>query len=88
MLALKTELMLEEYEKKKQKQISSMRSWLDYGRGIFFAGTGILLIFFEKLKIPIDTDKISPNAIKALGLIFALYGVWRIYRAYKKNYFQ
>ena len=80
--------MLEEYEKKKQKQASSMRSWLDYGRGIFFAGMGVVLFFFDKFKIPIDTDKIPSNAIKALGVIFALYGTWRIYRAYKKNYFQ
>lgn len=87
MPAPKIEPMLEEYEKKKQKQVSTMRSWLDYGRGIFFTGLGVLLIFHDKLKIPIK-EWISPNAVKALGVLFILYGAWRIYRGVKKNYFQ
>ena len=87
MPAPKIELMLEEYEKKKQKQASSMRSWLDYGRGIFFTGLGALLFFHDKFKITIN-DRLPPGAVKALGIIFVLYGAWRIYRGYKKNYFQ
>ena len=87
MPAPEKQFMLEEYEKKKQKQISSMRSWLDYGRGIFFTALGVVLVFHDKLKIPIQKS-ISPNAVKALGVLFVLYGIWRIYRGFKKNYFQ
>ena len=79
--------MLEEYEKNKQKRVSFMRSILDYGRGIFFLGMGILLFFHEKFRIPLS-ESFSEGAVKLLGVIFALYGVWRIYRGYKKNYFQ
>ena len=87
MPVLKTDLMLEEYEKKKQKQVSSMRSLMDYARGIFFTGLGVLLFFHDKFKISI-TDRLPAGAVKALGVIFVLYGAWRIYRGYKKNYFQ
>ena len=79
--------MLEEYEKKKQKQVTSMRSWMDYGRGIFFAALGVVLIIHDKLKIP-TKGWITSNAVKAFGVLFVLYGVWRIYQGYKKNYFQ
>ena len=87
MPVLKTGLMLEEYEKKKQKQVSSMRSLMDYARGILFTGLGVLLFFHDKFKISIN-ERLPAGAVKALGVIFVLYGVWRIYRGYKKNYFQ
>jgi hypothetical protein len=84
---LKTEFMLEEYEKKRRKQVSSMRSLMDYARGIFFTGLGALLFFHDKFKISIN-ESIPTGAVKAFGVIFVLYGVWRIYCGYKKNYFQ
>jgi hypothetical protein len=85
--ASENKLMLEDYEKKKQKQMSSMRSWLDYGRGIFFTALGVVLIIHDKLKIP--TQKwVTSNAVKTFGVLFVLYGIWRIYQGYKKNYFQ
>jgi hypothetical protein len=85
--ALKTGFMLEEYEKKKQNQASSMRSWMDYARGLLFTGLGALLFIHDKLKISIN-ERIPSGAVKALGVVFVLYGLWRIYRGYKKNYFQ
>ena len=87
MPALKTGFMLEEYEKKKQDRASSMRSWMDYVRGLFFTGLGVLLFFHDKFKIPIN-ERFPSGAVKALGVVFVLYGLWRIYRGYKKNYFQ
>ena len=79
--------MLEEYEKKKRKQVSFMRSLMDYAMGIVIVCLGILLFFHDKFKIEIN-ERLSPNVVKVLGVIFALYGAWRIYRGYKKNYFQ
>jgi len=87
LLALKIGFMLEEYEKKRRRQVSVMRSLMDYTMGIVIIGLGALLFFHDKSKIPI-TDRLAPNVVKLLGVIFALYGVWRIYRGYKKNYFQ
>jgi hypothetical protein len=84
---LKNGIMLEEYEKKKQKQEATMRSLMDYARGVFFTGLGAVLFFHDKLNIPIN-DRIPATAVKALGVIFVLYGAWRFYRGIKKNYFQ
>jgi len=64
-----------------------MRSILDYGMGILMIGLGTLFFFHDKLKIQIN-ERITPGAVKILGVIFVLYGAWRIYKGFKKNYFQ
>ena len=87
MPALKIEFMQEEYEKKTRKQVSFMRSLMDYTMGLVIIGLGVLLFFHDKLKIGIN-ERLSANVVKLLGVIFVLYGAWRIYRGYKKNYFQ
>jgi threonine/homoserine/homoserine lactone efflux protein len=84
---LKISFMLEEYENKRRRQVSSMRSLMDYTMGIVIIALGALLFFHDKFKIGIS-DSFSPNVVKVLGVIFAVYGAWRIYRGYKKNYFQ
>jgi hypothetical protein len=84
---LKTGFMLEEYEKKKQKQVSFMRSLMNYVMGTFFLCLGGFFFFREYFRIAIE--RFPANYMdKILGVICALYGAWRIYRGYKKNYFQ
>ncbi len=70
--------MIDEYEKRKRKQIALMRSLLDYGLGIGIIVGGVFL--FIKYK--------SDLTLKLFGAACVLYGAWRIYRGYKKNYFQ
>ena len=41
--------MFEDYEKKKRRQVSTMRSILDYGMGVLFILIGVFFIFSEKL---------------------------------------
>jgi cytochrome c biogenesis protein CcdA len=80
--------MLEEYEKKRRKQLSSMRSLMDYAMGIVILCLGIFFFFRDHLKLAIN-EKYPPNYMdKILGVICVLYGAWRIYRGFKKNYFQ
>ncbi len=80
--------MIEEYEKKRKKQVSFMRSVLDYGMGIVIILFGVLFMFRHKLDLAIN-DRYPPDQLdKVLGVVCVLYGVWRIYRGYKKNYFQ
>jgi hypothetical protein len=80
--------MLEEYEKKKRKQIASMKSLMDYGIGSLIVIAGIF--FFFRNKFPLDfNESFPPNEIdKIFGAICMIYGGWRIYRGYKKNYFR
>ncbi|HSU28247.1 MAG TPA: hypothetical protein VLJ68_07695 [Chitinophagaceae bacterium] len=80
--------MIEEYEKRKRKQISLMRSMLDFGMGIIILGAGAFFMFRQKFHIRLN-EKFPPNDVDQIfGAICILYGAWRIYRGYKKNYFR
>ena len=81
--------MFEEYEKKKRKQISMMRSLLDYGMGLLILLAWLLFFFRSKLGNISFNQRFPPNDIdKIFGAICIFYGAWRIYRGYKKNYFR
>jgi hypothetical protein len=79
--------MIEEYEKKKRKEVSMMRSVMDYGMGVVFVLFGFFFLFHEKLNVRFRQFP-SSWVDKLFGGICILYGVWRIYRGYKKNYFR
>lgn len=80
--------MFEEYEKKKRKDVSIMRSVLDYGMGILIIGAGVIFLFRDKLKIDMMGDTPPTSLDKMFGGICLVYGAWRIYRGVKKNYFR
>jgi hypothetical protein len=80
--------MFEEYEKNKKKQVSLMRSLLDYGMGLIITIVGIFFLFRHKFNIPLNKTYPPDYYDIILGAIFILYGVWRTYRGYKKNYFK
>ena len=79
--------MFEEYENKKKKQISQMKSIMDYGMGILMILVGLFFLFHQALNINIG-DSSSSLLEKFFGAMCLLYGTWRIYRGYKKNYFK
>lgn len=79
--------MFEEYEKRKRKQVTLMKSLLDYGMGVIFALVGIFFLFGSKLNINIGNN-VDTGFQKAFGGICLLYAIWRFYRGYKKNYFR
>lgn len=80
--------MIEDYENKKRKQIGTMRSLLDYGIGALIMLAGIF--FIVRKQFDIDFNKTFPpsNTDILFGIVCLLYGGWRIYRGYKKNYFK
>lgn len=77
-----------EYEKKKRKQISNMRSLLDYGLGIAIISFGVFLITRNNFRL--EFNELYPPSITDIlfGAVCVLYGAWRCYRGYKKNYFK
>jgi len=88
LLPLKIDSMIEEYENRKRKQVSLMRSLLDYGVGLMIIVAGVFLFFRDNMDIDFN-ERYPPNKWdKILGVVFLLYGSWRIYRGYKKNYFK
>lgn len=73
--------MLEDFEEQQRKRTARIRSFMDFTMGGLLLVAGILLLIYEVGNL----DDINR---KGLGLLFALYGAWRIYRGYKKNYFK
>ncbi|MET0637166.1 MAG: hypothetical protein ABWZ25_14140 [Chitinophagaceae bacterium] len=85
---LKTSGMLEEYEQKRRKQVAGMRSMLDYGIGVAIVVAGAFLFFRNQFSFEFN-EKFPPNSYdKIFGVICMLYGCWRVYRGYKKDYFK
>jgi uncharacterized membrane protein YqjE len=80
--------MIEDYEKKKRRQISLMRSLLDWGLGIMIVAFGIFLII--RIRFHIDfNERFPPSDVdKIFGVICIIYGGWRIYRGFRKDYFK
>jgi len=80
--------MIEEYEKKKRKQITFRRALVDYSIGLLITAMGIFFLVRDKFNLQFN-ERFPPNDMdKIFGVICLLYGGWRIYRGYKKNYFK
>ena len=79
--------MVEDFETKKEKQMIQMRTISNYGMGIFFFCLGVFFLIYERLGIDMMGREPSPLD-KFIGGLFIIYGAWRIYRGYKKNYFK
>ncbi len=82
--------MFEDYEKRKKKQVTQMRSLMDYGMGILIFLLGAFFLFRAKLgPLPLNQRLGEPDILEKLfGGLCMVYGAWRIYRGYKKNYFR
>lgn len=77
--------MATDFDEKRMQAHSSRRSIMDYGMGIIIAGFGVFFAIADKFGINFSIDPILKYAFAGLCL---LYGGFRIYRGYKKNYFK
>lgn len=78
---------LEEFEEKitpRQKKYVTMKSIMDYAFGAFYIGIGVIILFASKLNFRTEFTE-TPLAKIFAGLII-FYGLFRMYRGYKKNY--
>lgn len=80
---------LEEFEKEelseRDKGFIRMRSWMDYGMGVMWAAMGIFLIFIKQFNTGLEA-RFDDLTMKVFGGVCIFYGLFRIYRGYKKNY--
>ena len=73
----------EEVDPKTRRYIL-MKSIMDIGMGILYAGVAIVILFANKFRL---TSEFSDSVIgKFFAAMILLYGVWRIYRGIKKRY--
>ncbi|MCX8019481.1 MAG: hypothetical protein N2747_03175 [Chitinophagaceae bacterium] len=85
---MKSENKLEEYHQKRRRQESWMRSFRDYLMGGAILLAGLFFMFRTKLGIASVNERFgeTDSAEKFFGGICIAYGIWRIYRGFKKNY--
>jgi hypothetical protein len=69
----------------RDKGFIRMRSIMDYGMGVLWTGMGIFFIFIKHFNTMLAVNYDDP-VIKIFGGVCILYGFFRIYRGYKKNY--
>jgi len=81
---------LEEFEKEemteRQKGISQMRTISNYGMGAFLVIAGLFFMFPTQYTYRF-LDNYDPALIKIFAVVCWIYGGFRIYRGYQKNYF-
>ena len=82
---------LEEFEEEpltqRQKAYLRTRGIVDYCMGLLWMSMGVFLVFKKYFKVPIAVQFDDPT-FKVLGGICIIYGIFRMYRAYKKNYYR
>jgi hypothetical protein len=69
----------------RKRRYELRRSILDYGMGAIIFGFGVFLLIAPKLGVNLVLDDFFRYTFSGLWL---LYGGWRIYRGYKKNYYR
>lgn len=69
----------------REKGFLRMRAIMDFGMGLLWTGMGIFLIFLKKFNTGLEARFDDPY-MKGFGIICIIYGFFRIYRGYRKNY--
>ena len=69
---------------RRKKGYVLMRTIMDYGMGVIIFGFGVFFLLAPKLGIGFQIENFYRYCFGSLCII---YGGWRVYRGYKKNYF-
>ena len=70
---------------RREKGMIRMRSIMDYGMGIMWMSMGVFLMFIKYFNTDF-TARYDDPTMKVFGGVCIVYGLFRIYRGYKKNY--
>jgi hypothetical protein len=76
--------MTQDYQEQRERQAARTRAIMDFVMGVIVLGMGIVFLIYEQMGWRIFRGK--PSALdKIAGGLFVLYGIWRLYRGYKKT---
>jgi hypothetical protein len=73
-------------EDKRQRAYANRRAIMDYGMGLIYTAMGVFFLFSEQFGVKLEFPA-PPFSYIFAGLCL-IYGGFRIYRGYKKNYFR
>lgn len=77
-------VMSSSFDDNKKRAYTGRRSVLDYGMGLIIAGFGVFFAIAPFIGFTLDLEPLFRYMFAGLCL---LYGTFRFYRGYKKNYF-
>ena len=77
---------MDDLELKRRRAYANRRSIMDIGMGFIYAAMGAFFLLTKQLGIAIEFPPVPFNYI--FGALCLLYGGFRIYRGFKKNYFR
>ncbi len=72
-----------DYEDRRKKTNTFLHSLYDYSMGVLWLGTGGFFLLYKKLGIELNLDTVLTTIF---GISAILYGAFRVYRGYRKNY--
>jgi len=82
---------LEEFEKEplsnRDKNLIRMRSITNYTMGVFFIAAGFFFMFPNKYSAEF-LNRYDSSTMKMFAVICWIYGLFRMFRGYSKNYFK
>lgn len=82
---------LEEFEKEqmseREKNLVRTKSIVNYTMGVFFIGVGFFFMFPVSRTAPF-LNKYDPFMRQLFAVVCWVYGLFRLYRGYAKNYFR
>lgn len=73
-----------EQSERRTKNYMLRRSVMDYGMGLVILGCGVFFAIAPRLGIEFNIEPLFRYLFAVLCII---YGAWRMYRGYKKNYY-
>ncbi|MBA2250985.1 MAG: hypothetical protein H0W12_12435 [Chitinophagaceae bacterium] len=79
---------LEEFEEKsdpRTRRYIGMKSIMDFGMGLIYLAVGIFILLAKKFHF--NNDFVLSGGGKVFAGLIIFYGLWRIYRGIKKDYF-
>lgn len=76
--------MIQDYQEQRERQTARTRAIIDFVMGTIVIGMGIVFLIYEQMGWKIFQGKPSARD-KIIGGLFVLYGIWRLYRGYKKT---
>ncbi len=79
--------MIEQYQEEQRKKTARVRSVMDFVMGTILFLVGIFFLIYGFLDIKVMGRTHQPLDC-LIGALFAAYGIWRIYRGYKKDYYR
>lgn len=80
--------MIEDYQEAHRRKTARVRSFMDYAMGIVLITIGVFFLVYDRFGIELTRGRPHSELDYVIGGVFTLYGAWRIYRGYKKDYFR